>query len=237
MRDILLQRKKSKLSDEDLRQKLKSGTSATRADLRKSLTDKRPSVFRRVNVILGGSPVCNSSVKAIKEYQRKAVSAHRWPAKREVETPIAFSELDLTDIDHPHNDPLIVELQIDTCEVSRVLVDTGSSVDLIFRQTLIKMLVDLKEHQKPSSRALTGFNGSSTTLLGTIRLNVFVGGVSKLIKFSVIDTVTQYNAILGTPWLHSMKAVPSTYHQCVKFSTKEGKSSRSLGTNDWLEVC
>ncbi|KAF8114163.1 hypothetical protein N665_0040s0018 [Sinapis alba] len=211
MRDTLLQKKKSKLSNEDLRQKLKSNTSAAQADLRKSLLDQRPSVFRRVNVILGGSPVCNSSVKAIKEYQRKAVSAHRWPAKGEVETPITFSELDLTDIDHPHNNPLIIELQIGTCEVTRVLVDTGSSIDLIFRQTLIKMMIDLKDI-KPSSRALTRFNGSSTTLLGTIRLNVLVGGVNKLIKFSVIDTETQYNAILGTPWLHSMKAVPSKYH-------------------------
>ncbi|KAF8081582.1 hypothetical protein N665_0877s0001 [Sinapis alba] len=201
MRDTLLQRKKSKLSNEDLRQKLKSNTSTAQADLRKSLSDQ---------------------LKAIKEYQRKAVSAHRWPAKREVEPPITFSELDLTDINHPHNDPLIIELQIGTCEVTRVLVDTGSSVDLIFRQTLIKMMIDLKDI-KPSSRVLTGFNGSSTTLLGTIRLNVFVGGVNKLIKFSVIDTKTQYNAILGTPWLHSMKAVPSTYHQCVKFLTKEGK--------------
>ncbi|KAF8115376.1 hypothetical protein N665_0028s0038 [Sinapis alba] len=84
------------------------------------------------------------------------------------------------------------------------------------------MMADLR-YIKPSSRKLTGFNGLSTTLLGTIRLNVFVGGVNKLIKFSVIDTETQYNAILGTPWLHLMKAVPSTYHQCVKFPTKEGK--------------
>ncbi|KAF8058991.1 hypothetical protein N665_1238s0003 [Sinapis alba] len=228
MRDILLRRKKSKLSEDDLRRKLESGANAGRLDLRGSLTDKRPSVFRRVNVILGGSPVCNSSVTAIKEHQRKAVSAHRWPAKRTVETPIAFSELDLSNIDQPHNDPLIVEIQIGTCEVSRVLIDTGSSVDLIFRQTLIKMMVDLKDI-KPSSRALTGFNGSSTTLLGTICLNVFVGGVSKLIKFSVIDTETQYNAILGTPWLHSMKAVPSTFHQCVKFPTKEGKIFTLVG--------
>ncbi|KAF8108588.1 hypothetical protein N665_0107s0010 [Sinapis alba] len=83
------------------------------------------------------------------------------------------------------------------------------------------MMVDLKDI-KPSSRALTGFNGSSTQLLVTIPLNVFVGGVSKLVKFSVIDTKTQYNAILGTLWLHMMKAVPLTYHQCVKFPTREG---------------
>ncbi|KAF8084738.1 hypothetical protein N665_0704s0003 [Sinapis alba] len=83
-----------------------------------------------------------------------------------------FSDSDLTDVDHPHNDPLLVKLQIGTCKVTRVLVDTGSSVDLIFRQTLIKMMVDLKD-SKPSSRALTGFNISSTQMLGTIRLNVF----------------------------------------------------------------
>ncbi|KAF8104472.1 hypothetical protein N665_0172s0102 [Sinapis alba] len=150
------------------------------------------------------------------------MSAHRWPTKHEAETPITFYDLDLTDIDYPHNDPMLVKLQIGTCKVTRVLIDTGSSVDLIFRQTLIKMMVDLKDI-KPSSWVLTGFNGSSTTLLGTIRLNVFVGGVSKIIKFFVIDTETQYNAILGTPWLYLMKAVSSTDHQCVKFPTKEGK--------------
>ncbi|KAF8092681.1 hypothetical protein N665_0405s0007 [Sinapis alba] len=134
------------------------------------------------------------------------------------------------DIDQPHNDPLLVELQIGTCEVTRVLIDTGSSVDLIFRQTLIKMMLDLKDI-KPSSRALTGFNGSSTQLLGSIRLNVFIGGVSKLVKFSVIDTKTHYNAILGTLWLHMMKAVLSTYLQCVKFPTREGTVFTLKGNN------
>ncbi|KAF8104775.1 hypothetical protein N665_0168s0018 [Sinapis alba] len=137
---------------------------------------------------------------------------------------------------HPHNDPLLVKLQISTYEVSRVLIDTGSSVNLIFRQTLIKMMVDLKDI-KPSSRALIGFNGSSTQLLGTIRLNVFVGGVSKLVKLSVIDTKTQYTTILGTPWLQMMKAVPSTYHLCAKFLPEKGTSSRSKGTNVSQEAC
>ncbi|KAF8106333.1 hypothetical protein N665_0143s0004 [Sinapis alba] len=192
LQDTLIQSKKTKLSDDDLPWKLTPKVNTAAPDLWKSLSDKRPSVFRRVNVILGGSPLCNNSVKAIKENQRKA----------------------------PHNIPLPVELQIDTFEVTRVLIDTGRSVDLIFRQTLIKMMVDLKDI-KPLSRTLTGFNGSSTQLLGTIRLNVFIGGVSKLVKFSVIDTKIQYNAILGTPWLHMMKEVSSTYHQCVKFPTRE----------------
>ncbi|CAA7042906.1 unnamed protein product [Microthlaspi erraticum] len=37
-----------------------------------------------------------------------------------------------------------------------------------------------------------------------------------------MDKPAIYNAILGTPWLHEMKAVVSTFHQCVKFPTPPG---------------
>ncbi|XP_013632797.1 PREDICTED: uncharacterized protein LOC106338339 [Brassica oleracea var. oleracea] len=70
---------------------------------------------------------------------------------------------------------------------------------------------------KPSSRSLTGFNRASEMMIGTIKLPVYACGVTRTVKFSVIRTKAPYNAILGTPWLHSVKAVSSTYHQCVKF--------------------
>ena len=59
---------------------------------------------------------------------------------------------------------------------------------------------------KPSSRSLTGFNVASETMIGTIKLPVYACGVTRTIKFSVIRTSALYNAILGTPWLHSTKA-------------------------------
>ncbi|KAG2306713.1 hypothetical protein Bca52824_026461 [Brassica carinata] len=73
------------------------------------------------------------------------------------------------------------------------------------------MGVDLRD-MKPSSRPLTGFNGASEQMIGTIRLPVYAGDVVRTVKFSVIRAKAPYNAILGTQWLHSMKAVPSTYH-------------------------
>lgn len=76
----------------------------------------------------------------------------------------------------PHNDSLLVNIGIGECQVTKVLIDTGSSVDLIFRDTLDKMGVDLK-NMKPSSRTLTGFNGASEQMLGTIRLPVYAGDV------------------------------------------------------------
>ncbi|XP_013629770.1 PREDICTED: uncharacterized protein LOC106335718 [Brassica oleracea var. oleracea] len=80
---------------------------------------------------------------------------------------------------------------------------------------------------KPSSRTLTGFNGSSETILGTIRLPVRACGVTRTVKFAVVSTKAPYHAILGTPRIHSMQAIPSTYHQCVKFPGTDGKIKRT----------
>ncbi|KAL0649553.1 hypothetical protein Bca4012_092244 [Brassica carinata] len=84
------------------------------------------------------------------------------------------------------------------------------------------MGVDLRD-MKPSSRSLTGFNRASETTIGTIKLPVYACGVTHTVKFSVIRTKAPYNAILRTPWLHSVKAVSSTYHQCVKFPGLNGQ--------------
>ncbi|KAF8104378.1 hypothetical protein N665_0172s0012 [Sinapis alba] len=76
---------------------------------------------------------------------------------------------------------------------------------------------------KPSARSLTGFNGSSESMLGTIHLRVHAHGVPKNVKFPVIDVQAPYNAILGSPWIHAMRAIPSTYHQCVKFPGNDNR--------------
>ncbi|XP_013709613.1 uncharacterized protein LOC106413369 [Brassica napus] len=90
------------------------------------------------------------------------------------------------------------------------------------------MGVDLLD-MKPSSCTLTGFNGSSEQMIGTIRLPVYADDVTRTVKFSVIRARAPYNAILGTPWLHSMKANPFTYHQCVKFPGKDGTTQTIRG--------
>ena len=76
---------------------------------------------------------------------------------------------------------------------------------------------------KPLSRSPTGFNRASETMIGTIKLPVYACGVTRTLMFSVIRTKAPYNNILGTPWLHSMKVISSTYHQCVKFPGPNGQ--------------
>ena len=59
--------------------------------------------------------------------------------------------------------------------------------------------------------------------LGTVILSVVVGDypqhITKDVTFLVVDCSSAYNVILGRPILNSWKAVTSTNHLMIKFST------------------
>ncbi|MDP1001505.1 hypothetical protein Q6305_28830, partial [Klebsiella pneumoniae] len=57
----------------------------------------------------------------------------------------------------PRNDLLVIELTIRDIDIARVLIDTGSSVDIIFKDTLEKM-AEITTH--PS--LLLGLSGETT---------------------------------------------------------------------------
>ncbi|XP_013627017.1 PREDICTED: uncharacterized protein LOC106333073 [Brassica oleracea var. oleracea] len=226
---ILLNRSKPT----DLRRRLEQAKTSSNATLSKNdnnvsadlcafIDSKRVKTRQQLNVIMGGSPPCGNSVRSVKDYCRQVATSQRWPIRPPSHPPITFLPDDAEGIHIPHNDPLLVVLGIGEYDVTKVLIDTESSVDLIFRGTLQKMGVDL-DNIKPSSRTLTGFNGSSETILGTIRLSVRACGVTRTVKFAVVSTKAPYHAILGTPWIHSMQAIPSTYHQCIKFPGTNSK--------------
>ncbi|XP_024010460.1 uncharacterized protein LOC112085476 [Eutrema salsugineum] len=101
-------------------------------------------------------------------------------------------------------------------DVARVLIDTGSSVNVIFRETLRRMGIDLSEVEA------IDLSGEMTMTMGTIRLPVVAGGVTKIVEFCVTDHRAIYNVIMGTPWINGMRAVPSTYHLCLKFPSPAG---------------
>ncbi|XP_074305962.1 uncharacterized protein LOC141641191 [Silene latifolia] len=73
------------------------------------------------------------------------------------------------------------------------------------------------------STMLMRFSGETKNTLGEIYLPTYVEGVSSYERFGVLDCLSSNNAILGRPWIHNVRAIPSTYHQCVKITTIKGE--------------
>jgi hypothetical protein len=136
------------------------------------------------------------------------------------ETPaIIFSDADLIGVALPHFDPLVIKVRIDVQNVERVLVDTGSSTDVIYKNLFQKMKnVTLREISHP----IVGWNNQADWPLGITTLNVKLGPMSVPMDFVVMDVETSYNAILGRAWIAAMKIVTSTNHQKLKFICPEG---------------
>ncbi|GMP72477.1 hypothetical protein CsSME_00030506 [Camellia sinensis var. sinensis] len=124
-------------------------------------------------------------------------------------------------VQHPHNDALVVSLQVGECQVKRILIDQDSSCDIMYVRCYKELGLHL-DNLEQSSNPMVGFNGTPTWPLGATSVEVQAGTKKIRTEFMVIDTPSPYNIILGRPWLHAMGAVPSTLHQLLRFPTENG---------------
>ncbi|XP_073047725.1 uncharacterized protein [Primulina eburnea] len=133
---------------------------------------------------------------------------------------IGFGPDDMKGVMAPHNDALLVTLTIANYDVARIFVDTGSSVNVLFKRTLDQMKVEGFEFDHIST-PLFGFTGHAVQTVGQIMLPLSLGAgphrITKMTCFTVVDAPSSYNGILGRPALAEFRAVSSTYHQKLKY--------------------
>ncbi|XP_060216815.1 uncharacterized protein LOC132644252 [Lycium barbarum] len=123
-------------------------------------------------------------------------------------------------IAQPHNDALVISVLMNRFRIKRVLIDPGSSANII-RWRVIEQL-GLLDQIVPAIRVLNGFNMACEMTKGEITLPINTAGTTQQIFFFVIEGDMGYNTLLGRPWIHLIKEVPSTMHQALKFLTSEG---------------
>ena len=138
---------------------------------------------------------------------------------------IGFLKEDARSFHHPHDDALVVSIQIGDYNTHRVLVDNESSADILYYPTFQQMWIN-REHLVPTNAPLVGFGGTKVCPFGAITLPVTIGDypqqIIKDVTFLVVDCSSAYNAIIERPTLNSWKAVTSTYHLMIKFPTEYG---------------
>ncbi|XP_075640468.1 uncharacterized protein LOC142612234 [Castanea sativa] len=138
---------------------------------------------------------------------------------------IGFSEEDALRLHHPHDDALVVNIRAGDYNMHRVLVDNGSSADILYYPAFQQMGIS-RERLVPTNAPLVCFGGTRVYPLGVVTLSVTVGDypqqITKDVVFLVVDCSSAYNAILGRTTLNAWKAITSTYHLMIKFPTEYG---------------
>ncbi|XP_074323982.1 uncharacterized protein LOC141660900 [Apium graveolens] len=140
--------------------------------------------------------------------------------------PIYFSNADYEDLDPEHNQALVITLDIADNEVQRILVDIGSSANIVFEHILNMMKLGNLRMDPCLEDPLYGFGNNMIPIRGVIYLPMVYGTaprqVSHIIKFYVISATSSYNIILGRPTITRLRAIPSTIHLKLKFPTPGG---------------
>ena len=129
-------------------------------------------------MIIGGTVAAGSSKKARKTYLRMVQSVQLTgtvPKIARREGPIiGFSEEDARRLHHPHDDALVVSMRVGDYNMHWVLIDNGSSADILYYPAFQQMRID-KERLIPTNAPLVGFGGSWVFPLGAVTLSVTVG--------------------------------------------------------------
>ena len=132
----------------------------------------------------------------------------------------------------PHNDLLVVKMKVASAIVCQILIDTGSSVDIIIGDCS-KKLKYLRREIVPPIHPISGFGGQEVNPTGIICLPLHFGDKTKARKlevdFLVVDVPMAYNVILGRPTLHKVKAIIASYQSQLLYEADDGRVGKLQG--------
>nr|KYP43716.1 Retrovirus-related Pol polyprotein from transposon 17.6 [Cajanus cajan] len=127
----------------------------------------------------------------------------------------------------PHEDNLVViSAIIMGYNVKRVLVDQGSSADIMFWEAFVGMKIPT-DRLMPYAGTLVGFVGDQVTTRGYADLETTFGQGDHMktitVRYLVVNAQSSYNILVGRPTLNKLGAVVSTPHLKLKYPLPSGK--------------
>ncbi|GJY91318.1 hypothetical protein Tco_0506514 [Tanacetum coccineum] len=124
------------------------------------------------------------------------------------------------------DEPIILEGRIEDHQVRRILVDGGSSLDIMYEHCFRNLSINIRSRLRRCRAPLIGFSREMYHPLGIIDLRVTMGEARRnktvLMEFAIVKCHLPYNVIIGRIGMRSLRAVGFTIHSMIKFPTNQG---------------
>jgi hypothetical protein len=176
-----------------------------------------------------GGQVANASARHRKQERREVCSVKvaapvylDWSDK-----PITFDQGDHPDrVPSPGKYPLVVDPVIGNVRLTKVLMDGGSSLNIIYTETLGLLQIDLSTIRAGAAPFHGIIPGKRVQPLGQLDLPVCFGTPSNFRKetltFEVVGFRGTYHAVLGRPCYAKFMVVPNYTYLKLKMSGPNG---------------
>ncbi|RWW75919.1 hypothetical protein BHE74_00016018 [Ensete ventricosum] len=124
-----------------------------------------------------------------------------------------------------HNDALVITTHITNANVRRIMIDKGSSTDILYIDAFQNLGMTNRD-LIPMTSTLIGFTRDAITPVGVATLPVTFDDEPRtktfMVPFMVVKLPSAYNVIIGQPTLNKLRAIVSTFHRSMKFPTSTG---------------
>jgi len=160
-----------------------------------------------------------------KKYAREVMAVEVQEVDQTPDVNLVFTKADRQDVIPHDNDQMVISIVTKGRRVHRVLVDQGSSADVMFWSTFNKLQLS-PEQLRPYTVCLYGFAEDHVEVRGHIELRTtFTDGTTTRttnIRYLVVNVPSAYNILLGRPTLNRIGAVAFMRHMKMKLLSLEG---------------
>jgi len=123
--------------------------------------------------------------------------------------PVTFTNNDFHGLDYQWDDPMVITVELENYAIKKVLIDQGSSVDILYWAIYQKLQLPTTT-MVPYDEPIYGFSGEKVSTRGYIDLHIVFrdGAQTKTIPIRFL---------LGLPSLNILSTVVSIPHLVMKF--------------------
>ena len=150
----------------------------------------------------GGGPTASQRKKYVRSVSSVAEEFPDDPWKSD----LVFTRVDLRDVVPHDNDPVLISIVTAGRKIHRVLVDQGSSADVMFWSTFNKLQLS-PDLLRPYTGCLYGFADNPVEVRGYLELRTTftdrAASRTESIRYLVVNANSAYNILLGSV-LHAL---------------------------------